>query len=391
VIRKTMLFRMILLPLVVCAVCPAWAESWSTYHGNSALTGVSTNAFPTVPVRLWRTRVGRDLPSPVVGDRNRLFCIADGGIVTALNASGTRLWAITIMRTADSDKTDAESFEAPPLYLDSGALVVAAESGRTYGLSIKDGARKWMYETGERIQGTPNSAPGRVFVMTQPSGALHALNPVDGTRLWTGDPMDRCDAHIAVSGGDVVFGNCAAAFHRFDAVSGKRGTSVDVGEGGEMSGGVALSGGRAFGGNRGGVMVCVDLESGTVLWRNEDSAGELFTTPAVAGSRVVFCGGDAVVYCLDRQTGKTVWTYDSGGRDSKSPVIAADGVIAVTDGVLYGLSLADGALRWKREVSDEITGPCMIGGMIVVGIDDGHVAAYGIGQSPKDARPSAGD
>jgi outer membrane protein assembly factor BamB len=358
---------------------PAHADPWPTYHGSYALTGVSPDAFTAAPERVWRTRVGRELPSAVVGDDERLFCIADGESVVALDASGAQLWTKTVISAAESRELQLELFEAPPLYMGSDTLVVAGTSGHAYGLSAKDGAQKWAYAAGERIQGTPNYAPGRIFLMTQQSGALHAVNPVDGARLWTGDPLDRCDAHIAVSGGHVVFGNCTAAFHSFDPVSGKRGMSIDVGEGGEMAGGVALSGGHAFGGNRGGVMVCVDLEAGKVLWRNQDSKGELFTTPAVTDSRVVFCGGDAIVYCVDRVTGKTIWTYDTAGREPKSPVIAAAGVIAVTDGTLYGLSLADGALLWKREVSDEITDPAVVDGRIIVGVDDGHIVAYGAG------------
>lgn len=60
-----------------------------------------------------------------------------------------------------------------------------------------------------------------------------------------------------------------------------------------------------------------------------------------------------------------------------SPVIAGDTVIAAVDGSLFGLSLRDGAVRWSLSIGDEITAPAIVDGMIVVGVDDGHVAAYG--------------
>ncbi|MCK4564003.1 MAG: PQQ-binding-like beta-propeller repeat protein [Verrucomicrobia bacterium] len=52
-------------------------------------------------------------------------------------------------------------------------------------------------------------------------------------------------------------------------------------------------------------------------------------------------------------------------------------MVVAADGVLYLLKLEDGRRLWSKEVSDEITSPGLIGGMIVVGADDGTVSAFG--------------
>jgi outer membrane protein assembly factor BamB len=58
-------------------------------------------------------------------------------------------------------------------------------------------------------------------------------------------------------------------------------------------------------------------------------------------------------------------------------VAAQDTVAVSSDGVLYLLNLEDGQKLWSKEVSDEISSPALVGGLLVVGADDGTVSAYG--------------
>jgi len=376
-----------LIGLAICAglAASAAAAGWHTYHGDYALSGVSADAFASAPVRLWKTRVGTGLCSPLVGGDGRLFCIADGATVTALDLKGSNLWTRTIDEPGDAagGQRGHASFAAPPLYVDETLLVVASETGNVYGLSPGDGKQKWVYAIGANVQGAPNYAPtgkdrpAAVFVMAQENGILHAVDAADGTKLWISEPMQRTDGHVAVGGGRVVFGNCAAAFFAVDTGTGENVSFVEVGEDREMAGGLVVAGGRAYSGNRSGSFACADLEKEELCWVNKDSAGELFTTPAVKGKHVVFCGGDTVIYGVDRATGVKTWSFETDGMTPLSPVIAGSGVVAAVNGTLYGLALADGKLQWKLEAGDEITGPAIIDGMIVVGTDDGHVVAYG--------------
>ncbi len=357
---------------------------WPTYHGGFALTGMATDTFADKPVRLWRTRLGKGPCSSVVGGDGRLFCISDQREVNALDYKGRKLWTRRFRGDMSADPARSEkSFEAPPLYASTSLLVVAAIDGTVYGLSPADGKTRWTYTADSRIQGGPNfvpdagSGPDRVLIMTQSSGILHALSAVDGGKLWVSDPMERTDGHIAVWEGQAVFGNCASTFFAIDVRTGKQVAAIEVEEGAEMAGGLAVSQGHVFGGNRSGSLVSADLRAGKVRWVMSMSEVEGFATPAVSRSLIVFSGGDAVVYCLKRESGDVIWKYDTAGKQALSPVIAADHVLAAVDGTLFGLNLKDGHLVWKLHVSDEITAPSIVGGVIVVGMDDGHVAAYG--------------
>ena len=58
-------------------------------------------------------------------------------------------------------------------------------------------------------------------------------------------------------------------------------------------------------------------------------------------------------------------------------IIAGDAVIASIDGTLVIMNLSDGKERWRYEISDEITSPAIVNGMILVGTDEGQVLAFG--------------
>ncbi len=363
------------------------AESWHTYHGAYGLTGVSTHEFSTKPVRLWRAKVGTDTPSPVVGGNGSLFCIADDSKIISFDTKGSNLWARTITLPALSAdvKPTNESFSAPPLYANKYLLVVAAESGNVYGISTKDGKTLWTYDAGAEIQSTPNiaagkkkGAPDHLFVITMEDGVLHAVNAADGTELWQSKAMDRTDGHIAVAAEHVVLGNCTASFLAVNITDGKLAATIDLGEGCEMAGGLAASKGQVFSGNRSGSFAAADLKTQSLLWLNEESEGELFTTPAVTDKYAVFHGADALLYCIDRTSAKQEWSKKMPGSDPLSPIIAGDTVIAGVDGTLFGMALKSGRARWILRIGDEISAPAIIDGMIVVGVDDGYIAAYGI-------------
>jgi outer membrane protein assembly factor BamB len=119
----------------------------------------------------------------------------------------------------------------------------------------------------------------------------------------------------------------------------------------------------------------VDLEAGAVVWSSDESKEQTFSTPVVTSNRVVYCSDDGFVYAVDRAAGKRIWKFDTGGAPY-SPVASKDRVVVAVDGVLHLLKLEDGAKLWSKEVSDDITSPAIMGGMVVVGADDGTVSAY---------------
>jgi outer membrane protein assembly factor BamB len=363
----------------------AEAGEWHTYHGDYSLTGLSADKLPDAPVRLWRTQIGKALPSAVVGGNGRIFCIADDSSITALDMRGAIIWQRTLNggRVTPEGKPVNETFSAPPLYISNNLLVVAADRGDVYALLPADGTTLWTYRIAGRTQGTPNFRPGKddrqglVFVTAKDSGTIFALNAADGSLAWKSEPLERTDGHAAVEADNILLGNCTASFIAVSTSDGSTVAKIKVGEESEMAGGVAVLEGKVFAGNRSGSLAAADIAGGTLLWVAEKGTGELFTTPALGLGHVVAHGPDTVLHCAEPSGGQDVWSKDFKGNVAVSPVIAGDIVVAGVDGSLFGMALEDGKELWQVMAGDETTDPAIIDGMLVAGSDDGSITAYG--------------
>jgi outer membrane protein assembly factor BamB len=52
-------------------------------------------------------------------------------------------------------------------------------------------------------------------------------------------------------------------------------------------------------------------------------------------------------------------------------------VVVTSGGSLFVFDLAGGKKLWSAPVSDDLTSPAVVGGLILVGGDDGTVTAFG--------------
>jgi outer membrane protein assembly factor BamB len=382
-----------MIPLLACCSSMCWG-AWPTYHGGADLTGVADVALGDKLELAWRYDAGGEVYSTPVSDGGQIFVSAKKGRVIALDLTGKKVWERSFTRTSDAGQAMALRFEAPLACVD-GLVFAGSTRGTLFALDSKTGETKWKHETDGVIVGSANviyndrkdtatqrdgnlgdlaPARPRLVVLDQLEGALHCLDLKTGKLVWTSEGVERCDGAPGIGNGRLVFGSCLAALHVY-STDGKHLKDIEVGGDGQIAGGVAIEGKLAYAGTRDGSLLCVDLEEGHVVWESSESDEQTFSTPAVTETLVVYASDNGCVYAVDKMEGKTVWKFDTGGLPY-SPVVAKDRVVVAADGVLYLLRLSDGTKLWTKEVSDEITSPAIIGGMIVVGADDGTVTSW---------------
>lgn len=367
---------------------------WPTYHGQSDLKGVADVELSDNPKLLWRFNAGGEVYATPVSDGKRIFFSAKKGRVVALDQKGSKVWEKFFTRTNDAGKEMPLRFEAPLACMD-GMVFAGSSKGTVFALDTETGDTQWKYETDGIITGSPNfvydrkdaktqrvmndkeseSSDAKVVVMDQSEGVLHCIDMKTGKMVWKSEAAERCDGAPGVADGRIAYGSCLAALHVYDT-EGKHLKDIQVGGDGQIAGGVAIDGTTAFAGLRDGALVAIDLKEGEVLWSSEESEEQTFSTPAVTGSLVIYSSDDGFVYAVKKADGELVWKFDAEGQPY-SPVATKHHVAVTADGVLYVLNLVDGAKVWAKEISDEITSPAIIGGMLVVGADDGTVSAYG--------------
>jgi outer membrane protein assembly factor BamB len=367
--------------LLAFAATAVFAD-WPTYHGQADLKGMSEATLPVKPELLWRYNAGAAVYNTPVSDGERVFFTAEKGRVVALDLNGSKVWEKRCTRTSDAGDEMPARFEAP-LACGGGFVFAGTTHGTLYALDAGTGKEQWRYEMAGIIIGSPNlikphkaQKMQNVVLLDQSEGALHCLDIKTGKRVWKTEGVERCDGAPGVGDERIVFGSCLAALHVYD-MNGKPLRTIAAGGDGQIAGGVAVDGRRAFAGTRDGRLICADLEAGDMVWSSDESQDQTFSTPAVAVKSVLYSSDDGFVYAVNRKDGALQWTFDTGGSPS-SPVVAEGSVVVSADGVLYVLGLAGGRKLWSKEVSDEITSPAIIGGRVVVGADDGTVSAFGI-------------
>lgn len=150
-----------------------------------------------------------------------------------------------------------------------------------------------------------------------------------------------------------------------------------------------------------GHLYALDAASGRLrwAWRTE---GPVAATPAVAEGRVHVLSYDGRVHTLDATSGEPLWTFATGGERRfearglhgtqprtqtiadpydvflSSPAVAGGMVyVGSSDGHLYALDAASGALRWKQRTGDVVhASPAVADGVAVVGSWDGALYAF---------------
>jgi outer membrane protein assembly factor BamB len=138
----------------------------------------------------------------------------------------------------------------------------------------------------------------------------------------------------------------------------------------------------------GGRVLCLDRETGALLWTGEP--GGIISAPvAVAESSVYIAtkkfaddgsevGGS--LRAIDKATGLTVWVKDYA-RPLSSPLAQGAGRIYAgsTDGSLYSLEAKNGEVVWKVETQDVVRGRALLTERaIYFGSDDGALRAVEI-------------
>ena len=214
--------------------------------------------------------------------------------------------------------------------------------------------RQWTIEVGSGYA-TPLVVGDRVFMFSRRDGneVMSALDAATGEELWsTGYP-----APFEM--------NSATTRHG----PGPKSTPVFVD-------------GRVYAIGMTGVVTAFDAATGRQLWQNPGSdVVPLYTShsfsPIVDGNRVIFhLGGhdDGTLTALDVETGGVIWSWDGDGPGYGSPVIAEIAgtrqVIAITQGKVAGVSLADGTLLWQWAYeplvfTNSIT-PVLAGDLVIV-------------------------
>ncbi len=275
---------------------------------------------------------GRLTASPiVVGER--VYTLDAKGLVSAFStANGSRAWRIDLT----PENVESRKGFGGGLAYDSDKLIVATGFGTVTALNPADGTVLWSKNSGTPIRSSPTASQGKVFFVDTDS-RLYCLSVADGSEVWT---------YRGVSGEVSLLSNVSPAVAGDTAV-------------------VPFSSGD---------VVAYQIKEGQPAWvdslsrqRGGSSLASL-SDPArpVIDNGVVFAvGHSGRMIAIAEKTGERLWT--NGVRGTQTPWVAGNTVFVVDiNGKLMALSRDEGKVRWVTDLpeSSRWNGPVLADGKL---------------------------
>jgi outer membrane protein assembly factor BamB/orotate phosphoribosyltransferase len=233
-------------------------------------------------------------------------------------------------------------------------IYVGVDDGSFFCIKESDGEVLWKYvipfgAQGKRIFSSPSVYKDKVFFGAY-DGNIYALNRFTGKREWVFIEADWVGSSPCV-----------------DTENGRLYIGLEFG---------LLK-------KRGGV-VCLDANTGEVLWRNYEMEGLTHASPGYnEKNKMVICGcNDSYVYAFNASDGKIVWKFKTEG-DLKYGVTFDDkrnlAIIASLDGGVYALNIKDGSLYARFEgLFGFYSTPVLAGDSIIIGGLDKNVYSFSL-------------
>jgi outer membrane protein assembly factor BamB len=326
---------------------PATAADQSVaYQGNIAHTGAVTGSSLTPPLsERWRREFGSTVSHPLIAEGKVFITVRNantyGGVAYALDLeSGATLWSRTI---------GGVYYWSGSAYEDGHVFVIDGD-GLLRSLDATTGATRWATDLPNQysFSSPPTAEGGVIYTLGAGSGGtLYAVDADDGSLKWSKSTTvgNRASPTLDASRVFVAHG------HAFDRPTGTeiwRYAGCCTGSGPLTS---VLYGNRIYGRN-GFSGYVLDADSGGLL-----DAFSATVAPAFQGDLGFFLSGgtlrgEAVA------TGSDRWTFAGDGFLRTAPFVVNGHVyVGSSKGMLYGLDVETGALRWSANVGTPIDGP----------------------------------
>ena len=301
----------------------------------------------------------------------------DSGAVQVRAPDGTRRWRVQTEATG-------LGFHGSPGVV-GNRVYVGGYDGAVYAFDVETGERLWKTTAGDlggtlAVGSSPAFYDGTLYFVAEygspSSGALWALDPVDGETRWSdgrvwgqshpSPTVDRDTGRIVAGSNDgVVYGwSFPEGEFQWEYQAGPEGGPTGRSKaGGEFSLGAQIKGtvaayeGRGYVGSWDQRLHCLDLADGSRHW-TFDTGRSNMSNPAVdPEGGIVYTGSDSgYVWALDAESGEQLWRADVGGRVIGALTLTGETVLAGSyDTHLYALDAATGERRWRVENRGRVT------------------------------------
>ncbi len=367
---------------------PRQNDSWSQ-PGGTASNSPGHLAFSATPRQAWSADVGqgssaqgRLTANPIAAD-GKIFTLDAHGRVSAINASGSPAWRVSL--TPDKEK-DYKGFGGG-LAAEGGRIYAATGFGYVYALEAQSGKKLWEKNLSSPIRSSPTAAGDKLFVVTS-DGFARALSGADGRELWSFQGLPEkaailSNASPAVDGDVVVIPYPSGDLVALRVSDGQQAWSESLARTrlasslGSMTDAArpVIDGGTVYAVGHSGRMVATNIKSGERLWSLNVPG---LQAPAVAGDMLYVVDTGGQLMAITRKDGKVLWTTKlPDAKTWAGPVLAGNKLwLASEKGQLIGVDASTGKPEGQQNLGAPVfTSPIVAGGRMYVLTDKARLVA----------------
>jgi len=369
-------------------------QDWLTLLRDASHIGISADTL-AFPVKLnWITNIKANIyfSSPVIYN-NRVYVASvdedlkgDGGIY-ALNATdGALIWKY---KTRNSVKNT--------IACEDGIVFAQDAEGYLYAIDGITGKLRW--EKKLNINGLPALIDGLttkeevVYAGTGKGFAAYKTNT--GEMIWQNKDWvqgEGTTSTVSVSNNVVISGAQWRGLYGNDATTGKLVWSLSNYGLSDRGATAAIHGGLLYVTSRQSLFI-IDIQNGTIILRKElPFALQVASTPLVTDKLIIFGTVTDGLIALNKETLDIKWkvatspaliytspyTRYPASTIETSPVLAGNTIFfGASDGILYGVDINNGNVKWKHETGAPIFSSVAISGNTMFVSDfGGNVYAF---------------
>jgi outer membrane protein assembly factor BamB len=343
------------------AAAPVWADL--AFAGSVLYVAADDGRLHALEARtgksLWEFRAGGAIRSRPLLAGGDVFVQADDGFLYRLNAAnGEQRWRVRVEAPVERLPLDKEGtkydYRASAATLAGGHLYLGTDDGHVVALDPEQGSPVWSFAAGGSVVSTPVVDSGRVYFGSF-DGQVYALDAASGALLWKHDTGAPVTSTPAVHEGRVIIGSRSYDLLALDGASGKPVWTRYYWFSWVECAASIFGGSVYIGSSDAAKLFAFDARSGRRLWEL-DAGGSVWGQPAVVENRV-YIGAvgtqnylvehRATILAVDRATGRPAWRFPVAAPTASTAALTSYGFAAspaIGGGLVYFASL-DGRVR----------------------------------------------